>query len=153
MWQLRGGVRSLTETPFCRIKSVKWLWESGEGSWICLAAEELSGKHLSFSCQGWIFFFFFFLSFLCFIAEALTRHSLFLIFQSQFSLLSVLRSLSSTPFLLYLLVFSYFGQITLSSSAPTLMFISFFSITQLQTETDGQALRPRWNETGSHSEI
>lgn len=23
------------ETPFWRIKSVKWLWESGEGSWMC----------------------------------------------------------------------------------------------------------------------
>lgn len=40
------------ETPFWRIKSVKWLWESGEESWMCPPAEELSGKRLSFSCQG-----------------------------------------------------------------------------------------------------
>ncbi len=68
----------------------------------------------------------FFLS-LCFIGEALTRRSLFLIFQSRFSLLSVLLSLSSLLFLPY--ASFYFGQITFSSSAPTLTFISFFSIT------------------------
>lgn len=151
MWQLRGGCSVWQRLHFGELNQLNGCGRAErEAGYVWRLKSSQENTLVSPAKAESVFFF---LSFLCFIAEALTRHSLFLIFQSQFSLLSVLRSLSSTPFLLYLLVFSYFGQITLSSSAPTLMFISFFSITQLQTETDGQALRPRWKETGSHREI
>lgn len=39
------------KTPFWRIKSVKWLWKCRQRGWMCLPAEELSGKRLRFSRQ------------------------------------------------------------------------------------------------------
>lgn len=142
MWQLRKKLLRLTERlHFGELNQLNGCGRAEREAGCVRRAEELSGKCLSFSCQGWIFF----LS-LCFIGEALTRRSLFLIFQSRFSLLSVLLSLSS---LLFLPCASfYFGQITFSSSAHTLTFISFFSITQ---QTDRQT--PRWGKTGPRFKV
>lgn len=82
------------KTPFWRIKSVKWLWKCGQRGWMCLPAEELSGKRLNFSCQFLKVFF----VCLCFLVEALNCRSLSR-FQSRFSLLTAPLALSSQLFL------------------------------------------------------
>lgn len=76
---------------------------------------------------------------LCFLGEALNRRSLFLIFQSQFSLLTAPLSLSSQLFLPLCLVFYiYFGQITFSSFCSHFDFHLFFSPSITLQQTDGQ---------------
>ena len=91
-----------------------------------------------------------------FIGEALTRRSLFLIFQSRFSLLSVLLSLRSPLILLYTSFF--FSLFAKSVSAAVLLHLSpFFSITLSQA--DGQALGhsdpddTELDQDGFHSEM
>lgn len=94
MWQPRKKLLRLTERlHFGELNQLNGCGRAAREAGCVRRAEELSGKCLSFSCQGWTFF----LS-LCFIGGALTRCSLFLIFQSRFSLLSVLLSLSVLSF-------------------------------------------------------
>lgn len=147
MWQLRKKLLRLTERlHFGELNQLNGCGRAEREAGCVHRAEELSGKRLSFSCQDWIFY----LSFR-FIGAALTRRSLFLIFQSRFSLLSVLLSLASPLFLLYSFFFP-FGQITFSSSAHTLTYSFFFPQTldgrQTDRQTDTQPVRVRWDKAG-----
>lgn len=103
-------------------------------------AEELSGKRLGFSCQGWIFY----LSF-HFIGEALTRRSLFLIFQSRFSSLKCF-ALSQFSTFSSLFFFFYFGPITFSCSDPILNYFPFSKL--LNSRQTERHYRLRWEKTG-----
>lgn len=84
--------------------------------------------------------FFFFCLCLCFLGEALNRRSLFLIFQSQFSLLTAPLSLSSQLFLPLCLVFFIYILVKSLSAlcAPTLTFISFFPPQSLYSRQTGR---------------
>lgn len=120
------------ETPFWRIKSVKWLWESGERSWMCPPGWRALRKMPQFLLPRLNLFSFSLLYWWS--SDPLLSLSHFS--KSIFSLKCSALSFSSQLFLPYA-IFFYFGQITFSSSAPTFTFIFFFSITlQSVTQTD-----------------
>lgn len=153
MWQLRKKRLRLTERlHFGELNQLNGCGRAEREAGCVHRAEELSGKRLSFSCQGWIFY----LSFR-FIGAALTHRSLFLIFQSRFSLLSVLLSLASPLFLLRSFFFP-FGQITFSSSAPTSTYSFFFPQTLDGRQTDGHSasqseMRQSWTWFRGHFQM
>lgn len=144
MWQLRKKLLRLTERlHFGELNQLNGCGRAEREAGCVHRAEELSGKRLSFSCQDWIFY----LSFR-FIGAALTRRSLFLIFQSRFSLLSVLLSLASPLFLLY----SFFFPLVKSLLALllTLWLIASFFLkhSMADRQTDTQPVRVRWDKAG-----
>lgn len=115
------------ETPFWRIKSAKWLWESRD---VTGGAEELSLSLASSQSSIGLLFVFRFLT------EALSSFS-------RFSLLTAPPRLSAfpspIPFFLFLLVKSLPAL-----SAPAVTFMSFFflsSAVEQQADTRAHALR------------
>lgn len=132
------------ETPFWRIKSVKWLWESGEGSWMCPPGWRALRKTPQFLLPRLNLFSFFSLYWWSSDPSLSLSH----FSKSIFSLKCSALSLSSPLFHPYASFF-IFGQIAFSSSAPTLTFISFFSITPRHTgrRTDSRTeMRRNWTE-------
>lgn len=143
MWQPRKKLLRLTERlHFGELNQLNGCGRAAREAGCVRRAEELSGKCLSFSCQGWTFF----LS-LCFIGGALTRCSLFLIFQSRFSLLSVLLSLSVLSFF-FPMPFFFILVKSLSALLLPLLLSSFFSqslYSQSLRQTDQKTLdRDLW---------
>lgn len=154
MWQLRKKLLRLTERlHFGELNQLNGCGRAEREAGCVHRAEELSGKRLSFSCQDWIFY----LSFR-FIGAALTRRSLFLIFQSRFSLLSVLLSLASPLFLLY----SFFFPLVKSLLALLLtlwLIASFFlkhSMADRQTDRHSASqseMRQSWTWFRGHFQM
>lgn len=95
------------ETPFWRIKSVKWLWESGQRSWMCPPGWGALRKTPWFLSPILNLFLSFVFAFLVNLWTVARFH-----FQSQFCLSS---QLFSSPFFFYRYIYIYFGQITFSS--------------------------------------
>lgn len=141
MWQLRKKLLRLTERLyFGELNQLNGCGRAAREAGCVRRAEELSGKRLSFSCQGWIFFSFLLLYWWSSDPSLSLSHFSKSIFSLKCSALSAFSSLC----LFFILVKSLSAL-----SAPTLTFISFFlNHSAADGPTDTQPVRPRWDKTG-----
>lgn len=144
MWQLRKKLLSLTERlHFGELNQLNGCGRAEREAGCVCQAEEFSGKRLLPRLN--LFFFLFLLYWWSSDPSLSLSHFSKSIFSLKCPALSLL-------FFSFLYLFFYFGQITFSSSAPALTFISLFpqSLCCRQTDwwTDTQPVRPRWDEAG-----